>query len=92
VIPVRWNCEVEVFGRKILPGQLIHADKHGFIAIPPEDEARLLDAAVFMDSNECNTVIPAARGSFGLPVEELLRQMDQARAEFRAAAAKKFHR
>ncbi len=21
--PVRWNCEVEVFGRKVLPGQLI---------------------------------------------------------------------
>jgi regulator of RNase E activity RraA len=90
VIPVRWNCAVEVFGRKILPGQLIHADKHGFIAIPPEDEARLLDASVFMDSNECTTVIPAARGSFGLPIEETLRQMDKARAEFRAAALKKF--
>jgi regulator of RNase E activity RraA len=91
VVPVRWNCSVEVFGRKILPGQLVHADKHGFIAIPPEDEARLLDAAVFMDSNECNTVIPAARGSFGLPIEQVLRQMDKARADFRAAALKKFH-
>jgi regulator of RNase E activity RraA len=91
VVPVRWNCPVEVFGRKILPGQLVHADKHGFIAIPPEDEARLLDAAIFMDSNECNTVIAAARGSFGLPIEELLRQMDKARADFRAAALKKFH-
>ena len=28
--PVRWNCAVEVFGREIEPGQLIHADKHGF--------------------------------------------------------------
>jgi regulator of RNase E activity RraA len=90
VAPVRWGGEVEVFGRKIQPGQLIHADKHGFIAIPPEDEARLLDASVFMDSNECTTVIPAARGSFGLPIEETLRQMDKARAEFRAAALKKF--
>jgi hypothetical protein len=35
-------------------------------------------------------VIPAARGSFGLPIEETLRQMDKARAEFRAAALKKF--
>ncbi len=32
--PVRWGCEVEVFGRQIQPGQLIHADKHGFLAIP----------------------------------------------------------
>jgi 4-hydroxy-4-methyl-2-oxoglutarate aldolase len=31
VEPMRWNCEVEVFGRKIAPGDLIHADKHGFI-------------------------------------------------------------
>jgi regulator of RNase E activity RraA len=90
VIPVRWNCEVEVFGRKISPGQLIHADKHGFMAIPPEDEARLLDAAVFMDSNECNTVIAAARGSVGLPFEQALERMEKARGEFRAAAQKKF--
>ncbi|GAB1452703.1 hypothetical protein MASR2M47_27590 [Draconibacterium sp.] len=32
--PVKWNCEVEVFGRKVKPGQLIHADKHGFLVIP----------------------------------------------------------
>ena len=90
VVPVRWNCEVEVFGRKIQPGQLIHADKHGFMAIPPEDEARLLDAARFMDTNECNTVIAAARGSAGLPAEEVLKNVERARAEYRAAADKKF--
>lgn len=32
--PVCWNCEVEVFGRRVAPGQLIHADKHGFLVIP----------------------------------------------------------
>ncbi|HKN53326.1 MAG TPA: RraA family protein, partial [Amycolatopsis sp.] len=50
--PVRWGESVEVFGRRIDPGQLIHADKHGFLAIPKEDEAHLLDAARFMDNNE----------------------------------------
>src|SRR5690606_7026808 len=55
--PVKWNCEVEVFGRKILPGQLIHADKHGFLVIPDEDQEKLLEAARFMDSNECKTMI-----------------------------------
>jgi len=59
--PIRWGCEVEVFGRKIQPGQLIHADKHGFLAIPKEDEAGLLEAAKFMDTNECNTTIAAAQ-------------------------------
>ena len=62
--PVRWNCEVEVFGQKIQPGQLIHADKHGFLAITAEEEKHLLEASIFMDQNECNTVIPAARGHY----------------------------
>ena len=38
------------FGRKVQPGQLIHADKHGFLVVPAEDEARLLEAAMFMDN------------------------------------------
>ena len=90
--PVRWGCEVEVFGRKIQPGQLIHADKHGFLAIPPGEEAELLDAARFMDSNECNTVIAAARDSAGKTTKEMLNQMDKAGAAFRKAALKHFGR
>jgi 4-hydroxy-4-methyl-2-oxoglutarate aldolase len=90
VCPVAWDIEVEVFGRKVQPGQLIHADKHGFLAIPEEDEARLLDAARFMDNNECNTVIPAARGSAGKPVSQILDEMDGASAVFAAAVKEKF--
>lgn len=92
VHPIRWACEVEVFGTKILPGQLIHADKHGFLAIPAEDEERLLDAARFMDSNECNTVIPAARDSFGKSPEEIIAAMAEAGRKFGEAAKEKFRR
>lgn len=53
------------FGRAVKPGQLIHADKHGFLVIPEEDEPALLDAARFMDSNECKTLIPADGGRRG---------------------------
>jgi hypothetical protein len=59
--PIRWSGDVEVFGRRIVPGQLIHADKHGFLAIPPGDEPGLLEATRFMDAKECQTVIVAAR-------------------------------
>ncbi|HZS04688.1 MAG TPA: RraA family protein [Blastocatellia bacterium] len=90
--PVRWDCEVEVFGRRVLPGQLIHADKHGFMAIPPEDELRLLEAARFMDTNECRTVIEAARTTTGLTTEEMLKRIDDASAAFREAAREKFRR
>ena len=88
--PVRWNCEVEVFGRKIQPGQLIHADKHGFLAIPKGEENHLLKAALFMDRNECETVIPAARACTGLKQEELLNQLNEAARQFGKNTKDKF--
>lgn len=92
VHPVAWNCDVEVFGTKVSPGQLIHADKHGFMAIPPGEEEGLLEAAKFMDANECNTVIPAARSTFGLSTEQLLDQIDAAGTAFGEAAKNQFGR
>jgi regulator of RNase E activity RraA len=88
--PVEWGVEVEVFGRKVKPGQLIHADTHGFLAIPDEDQPRLLEAARFMDSNECRTLIHTARESAGRPMTETLDALDRAQAEFAEAAKKKF--
>ena len=88
--PVRWNCEVEVFGRKVNPGQLIHADKHGFLVIPDEDQERLLEAARFMDSNECKTMIRVARNSHGKSLDVVLNEFNEAAFEFGVLAIKKF--
>lgn len=90
--PVRWDCEVEVFGRRVQPGQLIHADKHGFLVVPSEDEAGLLEAARFMDANECQTVIAAARSTAGLTIEEARQQIETAAAAFARNTREKFHR
>lgn len=90
--PVRWGGDVEVFGTKITPGQLIHADKHGFLAVPPGDELRLLEAARFMDSNECQTLIPAARNAVGRTAAETLEAIDAAGAQFSANAKAQFGR
>ena len=90
--PVKWNCPVEVFGQTIQPGQLIHADKHGFMAINKDEEAHLLEAAVFMDQNECQTVIPAARAIQGKTDKEILEQLSEASKNFGDAAAEKFSR
>ncbi|HCN30643.1 MAG TPA: dimethylmenaquinone methyltransferase [Verrucomicrobiales bacterium] len=92
VHPVRWGCEVEVFGRRVSPGDLIHADKHGFLVIPPEDQPRLLDAARFMDTNECETVIPAARESAGRSMVETLAALEDSVARFGANVRGKFSR
>lgn len=91
-MPVRWNCEVEVFGRAVQPGQLIHADQHGFLAIPAEDEEQLLEAARFMDANECNTLIAAARASAGKTTAEILTALDRAALDFSNAARERYGR
>ena len=76
--PVRWNCQVEVFGRAVRPGDLIHADKHGFLVVPREDESRLLESTRFMDSNECQTMIATARNASGLSTDQILQKIDAA--------------
>ncbi|MCX5659986.1 MAG: RraA family protein [Planctomycetota bacterium] len=89
---VAWGRHVEAFGVSVAPGQLIHADKHGFLAVPPEDEPRLLEAALFMDANECNTLIPAARSAAGQTTEQTLAAIEAAAAAFREATQEKFAR
>ena len=41
-----------------------------------------------MDANECETVIPAARNAAGKSTDDILANVSQASAAFRAAAAK----
>jgi regulator of RNase E activity RraA len=91
VHPVRWGCEVEAFGRKVSPGDLVHADKHGFMVVAPEDQSALLEAARFMDANECNTVIPAARTAAGRSAGETLTEIEQSIAQFSANLRAKFN-
>ena len=52
----------------------------------------LLEAARFMDSNECNTVIPAARDTAGRSKEEILANLDAAIAQFGYNVKAKFKR
>lgn len=70
--PVRFGSEIEIYGAKIKPGMLIHADKYGFIAIEEEDTPHLLEAVRFMDSNECAHTIRATRETQGLSKREIL--------------------
>ncbi len=92
VHPVRWNCDVEVFGRRVSPGELIHADQHGFLVIAPDEQPRILEAARFMDSNECQTIISAARESAGLSTEQILAKLAEASTRFAKSTESKFQR
>jgi 4-hydroxy-4-methyl-2-oxoglutarate aldolase len=88
---LRWNCDVDVFGRTVRPGQLIHADQHGFLAIPPEDESRLFEATLFMDRNEA-VVLAAAQNVDRLPQGEHLKRIDDSINAFIGAARDKYGR
>jgi 4-hydroxy-4-methyl-2-oxoglutarate aldolase len=90
--PVRWGVEVEVFGRTVTPGHLIHADKHGFLVVAPEDEPRLLEAARFLDSQECQTTISAARSSAGLTSEQILERFNEAAGRYSQAVQARYSR
>jgi 4-hydroxy-4-methyl-2-oxoglutarate aldolase len=89
-VPVSWGCEVEVFGCKVRPGDLIHADKHGFLIIPEEDQAQLLDAVIFMDNNECGETLCISREGTGKGMAQILQEINEADCRFRKALAEKF--
>ncbi len=90
VIPVRWGVEVQAFGRVVQSGQLIHADKHGFLVFQEDEESKLLDAVRYMDTNECNTVIAAARSSGGMSNKEIIKTLLQAKNEFQQNVVDRF--
>jgi 4-hydroxy-4-methyl-2-oxoglutarate aldolase len=90
--PVRWNCDVNVFGVQVRPGQLIHADKHGFLVIPEDDQQSLLEASRFMDANECQTLIAAAKNHHGKSTERLLKELNMATRQFNENALTRFGR
>lgn len=90
VCPVAWNRDVEVFGRRVQPGSLIHADRHGFLVIPDEDQDRLLEAVEFMDANECRTLIAAARNAAGRDRQTVLRDLEAAQEAFGRAIEERF--
>ena len=88
--PVAWGVDVEVFGTRVKPGQLIHADKHGFILIPEDAEDRLVEAARYMDDAECDTVIAGGRHVAGQTTPQVLEQMQKAAEAFGAKTTAKY--
>lgn len=80
--PVRWGIELETFGCSVRPGDLIHADKHGFMAIGEEDQEHLLEAVRFMDENECNNMLSLSRNAAGLPLDEFVEEYARRVSQF----------
>ena len=84
--PVQWGCEVEAFGTAVRPGDFIHADKHGFMAIDEEDCKYLLEATRFMDANECDHLLRISRDAAGMDLDEFIRVYSEGVLKFRSDA------
>jgi 4-hydroxy-4-methyl-2-oxoglutarate aldolase len=57
-----FDVPVEVFGMKVRPGDLIHADRHGAVVIPAEIAARVPGAAADVERGE-KPILEACRSS-----------------------------
>jgi regulator of RNase E activity RraA len=68
--PVRVGGEVKVFGQRVRPGDLIHADRHGAVIVPPALVRALPDAAREIAAREAR-ILAVARGP-GCTAEKLI--------------------
>jgi regulator of RNase E activity RraA len=69
-------CEVDVFGMVVHSGDLIHADRHGAVVIPPEVARKVADAAVLCGRRE-EPILEIAR-SPDFTLDKLARAMAEA--------------
>lgn len=61
---------VQIFGLTIQDGDLVHADQHGAVVIPPEVLPRLQDAIQTLLSSETIIIGPARQSGFDINVLE----------------------
>jgi regulator of RNase E activity RraA len=61
-----YECEVEIFGMKVSPGDLIHADQHGAVVIPIDVADKVKAAAETIAKNEGVIIKAAQQPGFGI--------------------------
>lgn len=66
-----FSTPVKVFGTEIKTGELVHADQHGFITIPPEVAPKLDEVSCFYDRAELEYVITVCRKQ-GVKLEDVI--------------------
>lgn len=58
------DCAVQVFGLTVRPGDLIHADRHGAVVVPPDVIGQLAGAIAKMQATEGLVLDPAREPGF----------------------------
>lgn len=72
VHPVELDVPVEICGMRVAPGDLIHADRHGALVVPPAAAAALPEAAEAVIAEERVLIEASREPGFGIQVLERL--------------------
>ncbi len=64
------DCPVTVFGLTVRPGDLVHADRHGAVVVPPDVIGHLATAIKKMQDTEHLVLGPAREDGFDFPAFE----------------------
>lgn len=59
-----FDTPVEVFGLRVSPGELVHADRHGALVVPQDVVPKLYDAIETMQASEQLVLGPASEPGF----------------------------
>lgn len=73
---VDFECDVNVLGMVVRPGDLVHADRHGAVVVP-HDLARAIAKGAGLVARRERIILDAARGP-GFTVDALARAMEEA--------------
>lgn len=73
---VDFECDVNVLGMIVRPGDLVHADRHGAVVVP-HDLARAIAGGAGLVARRERIILDAARGP-GFTVDALARAMEEA--------------
>ncbi len=89
---VEHNCGVEINGLRILPGDLVYADKHGVVKIPHQVAPRLAQACRAVADAELPMLEPcrAALAKGELPSIDNIKRWRETMTKARNSASEQF--
>jgi regulator of RNase E activity RraA len=74
---VAYDCPITVAGLHVVPGDIIHADRHGAVVIPPEAAAAIADAAAVLFRREKVILDACKRPGFSIAdIRAAFKQME----------------
>ena len=66
VHPIEWGEPVDVHGMHVRHGDIVHADRHGAVVVPPDAVRKIPDAVALIAKREARLLEAARKPGFGI--------------------------